>query len=102
MRKAKLRVILTNFVSYMSFSLQQIIRSASPSPAHTLDIVGENDKMYYCFGELEKMVNIVINNGQNLTLLLVASYTAMEKVSSMAQHTPKRLLCTSMSSMRSP
>lgn len=102
-RKPKFRVILTNFVSCMSFSLQQIIGSASPSsPIQTLDVIGENDKMDFFSSKLEKIVRIVINNGQNLTVLLVASYIAMKKVSSMAQHISKRLLCTSMSSIHSP
>lgn len=81
----------------MSFFPQQIIRSAPPSsPTNPLDVVAENDKMDLFSGKLEMMINIVINNGQNLTVLLVASYIAMKRVSSMAQHISKRLLYTSM------
>lgn len=87
-------MVLTNFISYMSFPLQQIIGLASPSfLTHTLDIDGENGKVEFCSGKLEKMVNIVICNGQYLILLLVASYAAMEKVCSIAQYISKRLLC---------
>lgn len=37
---------INNFVSYMRVSLQQFIRSSSPSsPIHILDVVGENGKI---------------------------------------------------------
>lgn len=52
--------------------------------------------------KLEKIVRVVINKGQNLTVLHVASYIAMKKVASVVQYISKRLLCTSMSSIYSP
>lgn len=84
-RKPKLLVTLSGFVSYMSSSPQHIIGSASSSsPTHTLDIVVESEKMYFSW-KLEKMVNFgTDNSGQTLKILTVASHIAIGKVSSMA------------------